>query len=95
MPITRNNIGDSFEDFLDDQGLLEESTEVAIKRVLAYQIQQLMEKQNISKTVMAKKMRTSRSSLDRLLDPQNNSVTLQTLQKAADVLGRKVRLQLV
>lgn len=95
MPITRNNIGDSFEDFLEDQGLLEESTEVAIKRVLAYQIQQLMEKQNISKTVMAKKMRTSRSSLDRLLDPQNNSVTLQTLQKAADVLGRKVRLQLV
>jgi len=95
MPITQKNIGDRFETFLDEKGLLEQSTETAIKRVIAFQVQELMDQQRLSKTAMAKRMQTSRSSLDRLLDPYRDSVTLKTLQKAAGVLGRKLRLELV
>ena len=67
----------------------------ALKRVIAYQVEQLMEEQDFTKMAMAKKMHTSRAALDHLLDPENISVTLQTLGKAAKVLGRKVNISFV
>ena len=73
---------------------LEECTETAIKRVLAWQIEQEMKKNNLSKSAMSRKMKTSRSSLDRILDPINESVTLHTLKKAAHAVGRTVKLEL-
>jgi antitoxin HicB len=88
------NLGGSFNDFLDEEGILEECTETAIKRVLAWQIEQEMKKNNLSKSAMARKMKTSRSSLDRILDPVNESVTLRTLKKAAHAVGRTVKLEL-
>ena len=92
--INNKNIGSSFDDFLQEEGILEEVEVIAVKRVLAYQLEQLMVDQNITKTFMAKKMETSRASLDRLLDPENVSVTLQTLGKAAKVLGRKLNISI-
>ena len=91
---TNKNIGGDFDDFLQEEGILEEVEMVALKRVIAYQVEQLMEEQDFTKTAMAKKMHTSRAALDRLLDPENISVTLQTLGKAAKVLGRKVTISL-
>ncbi len=88
-------LGTSFDDFLNENGLYEEVTLAAAKRVLALQIIEEMREQNISKTQMAKKMQTSRSSLERLLDPENESVTLQTLNKAAHSLGRKIAVALL
>ncbi len=88
-------IGSSFDDFLAEEGLLAEAQAVAVKRVLAYQIEQLMLTQNLSKTVMARRMKTSRASLNRLLDPQNPSVTLQTLERAASVLGKRIQVEIV
>ena len=88
------HIGSSFESFLDEEGLLEACTAVAIKRVLARQIERAMEERGLTKSAMAKAMRTSRPQLDRLLDPANPSVTLDTLQRAAAAVGRKLRLEL-
>lgn len=89
------NIGSSFDDWLKEEGLYEEVTAVAIKRVLARQINREMEHQNVSKTDMAKRMKTSRAALDRLLDPDNDAVTLVTLAKAATAVGRQLRFELV
>jgi antitoxin HicB len=89
------NLGSSFEDFLEEEGLLEEATATAIKRVLAWQIEEAMKKEGLSKSAMARLMRTSRPALDRLLDPENTSVTLRTMQRAAVILGKRVRLDLV
>ena len=72
-----------------------EVTAVAIKRVLARQVEAAMSDGGLSKAEMARRMRTSRSQLDRLLDPENDSITLATLQKAAMAIGREVRLELV
>ncbi len=66
---------------------------VAVKRVIAFQIRKFMEEEGISKSEMARRMRTSRASLDRLLDPQNKSVTLQTLERAAEALGKRLRIE--
>ena len=93
--MTNRHIGSGFDDFLEEEGLLEECTESAIKRVLAWQLKREMEKKKLTKTALAKRMNTSRASLDRLLDPTNESVTLQTLKKAASVLDRKLKLELV
>jgi antitoxin HicB len=87
--------GSNFDVFLAEEGLLEEVSAIAIKKVIAYQIEQEMTKQGLSKTEMAKKMKTSRSSLDRLLDPQNMSVNLQTITKATSTLGKKLKIELV
>ena len=87
-------IGSSFESFLEEDGRLEESTNTAIKRVLARQVARVMEEQRLSKTEMARRMNTSRSQLDRFLDPGNDSVTLQTMQSAARAVGRTLRLEL-
>ncbi|MEE8431618.1 MAG: helix-turn-helix transcriptional regulator [Candidatus Desulfatibia sp.] len=89
------NIGSNFDDFLQEEGTLAETESVAVKRVVAFQIQQLMAEKNMTKTNMAKKMGTSRSSLSRLLDPTNMSVSLKTLEKAANSLGKKLTVQLV
>jgi predicted XRE-type DNA-binding protein len=94
MTGTNKNLGGSFNDFLKEEGILEECTETAIKRVLSWQIEQEMKKNNLSKSAMARKMKTSRSSLDRILDPINESVTLHTLKKAAHAVGRTVKLEL-
>ena len=91
---THENLGGSFNDFLEEEGILGECTETAIKRVLAWQIVQEMKKNNLSKSAMARKMKTSRSSLDRILDPINESVTLHTLKKAAHAVGRTIKLEL-
>lgn len=89
------HLGSDFEDFLREEGLLEEARAVASKRVLAYQIVRAMEEKNLTKTAMARRMGTSRSSLDRLLDPEVPSVTLLTIEKAARVLGKRVRIEMV
>ena len=88
------HIGGSFDDFLEDEGLLAETESVAIKRVIAFQVAQLMKTNKISKVAMAKQMKTSRSALDRLLDPQNTSITLQTMERAAHVMGKRLRIDL-
>ncbi len=93
--MTHKNIGSNFDDFLQGEGILAETDAAAVKRVVAYQIQQLMAEKKMTKTNMAKKMGTSRSSLNRLLDPANMSVSLKTLEKAANSLGRKLTVQLV
>lgn len=89
------HIGSDFDDFLEEEGLFAEAEAVAIKRVIAFQIEQLMEKQQLTKSEMAERMATSRASLNRLLDPSNPSVTLQTLERAAAALGKRLRLELV
>lgn len=88
------NIGSNFNDFLKEDGIFEEVQETAIKRVLAYQIQKAMEEKELSKTAMAKKMNTSRSVLDRLLSPSNESITLNTMKKAACAVGRSLKIEL-
>ena len=87
------HIGSSFDSFLQDEGLMAEVETTALKRVLAYQIKQEMELRHITKTTLAKMMKTSRSSVDRLLDPKNSSVTLLTLENVAVALGKKLILQ--
>lgn len=89
------HIGGTFDDFLAEQGILEECEDIAIKQILADQVAQHMKEKKLSKTAMAKRMDTSRSSLDRLLDPQNESVTLLTMQRAASAIGRRLSLQLI
>ncbi len=88
-------IGTDFDDFLAEEGLLAEAEAVAIKRVLAFQIAQIMNEQSLTKSAMAERMNTSRAALDRLLDPGNESVTLHTLERAASVLGKRLQIELV
>ena len=88
------HIGSPFDDFLEQEDLLAEAEAVAIKRVIAWQIERLMEEEGLSKSEMARRMGTSRSALERLLDPSNPSVTLLTIERAAKALGKKVRVEL-
>ena len=88
------HIGSDFDECLDEEGILSEVEIVAAKRIIAYQLAELMKVQQISKTAMAAKMRTSRAVLDRLLDPENTGVTLKTLGKAATVLGKKIHISM-
>ncbi|HTQ15730.1 MAG TPA: hypothetical protein VMH86_17825 [Rhizomicrobium sp.] len=96
MAIKRKNphLGSSFDDFLKEEGIFEEVTAAAMKRVLAWQIAQAMKKQRLTKSVLAKRMRTSRAALDRLLDEKNTSVTLQTMGRAAAALGKELSVTL-
>jgi antitoxin HicB len=89
------HIGFSVNDFLREEGILEEARAIAIKEVVAWQIQQAMEKDNVTKMEMAKRMGTSRSALNRLLDPGNDAVTLQTLSRAAQAIGRRLHIEMV
>lgn len=88
-------VGSSFDSFLDEDGQLEAATEVAIKRVLAWQLAQAMKQQGLTKVEVARRMKTSRAQLDRLLDPRHTRVKLDTMQRAAAVLGKRLRLELV
>jgi antitoxin HicB len=87
--------GQRFDDFLAEDGLLEEVTAAAMKRVLALEIERLMKAQGVTKVELAKRMRTSRAALDRLLDPANASVTLHTMGRAAAALGRRLDVRFV
>ena len=89
------HLGSSFEDYLREQGVLEKTTATAIKSVLAWQLEQAMAKKHMSKVQMAKAMKTSRSQLDRILDPANDKVQLDTLIAAARAVGRELRIELV
>ena len=91
----RGRVGSPFDDFLAEQGILEECEEQAVKQILADQIRAAMEKDRLTKAAMAIRMQTSRRALDRLLDPTNTSVTLHTLQRAAVAIGRQLRLELI
>ena len=93
--IDTTHVGSSFDDFLEEEGILAEVSAIALKRVLAWQIAQAMEIQGFSKASMADAMNTSRSALDRLLDPENIAVTLKTMDRAATVLGKQLRIELV
>ena len=88
------HIGSSFDDFLQEEGLLAKAEATAIKRVIAHQIEKEMAERHISKSALARMMQTSRSSLMRLLDPENASVTLLTLESVALALGKKLKVQL-
>lgn len=87
--------GSTFESFLEEEGILEEVDAVAIKRVIAWQLSEAMKARRISKKQMAAKIGTSRSQLDRLLDPTNSSVQLQTIAKAARAVGKRLRIDMV
>jgi antitoxin HicB len=88
------HVGSSLDDFLESEGTLAEAEAVATKRVIAWQMAQEMQAKGITKTEMARQMHTSRAVVERLLDPQSPSVTLLTLERAARVLGRTLRVQL-
>ncbi|MBI1775678.1 MAG: XRE family transcriptional regulator [Proteobacteria bacterium] len=91
----KNFSGSSLDSLLAEEGILEEVEAAAIKRVIAWQLIEAMRAQHITKTRMARLMRTSRSQLDRLLDPENPAVHLETIARAARVVGKKIRLQMI
>jgi antitoxin HicB len=88
------HMGSSLDDFLEEQGLLAEAEAVAVKRVIAFQLKAMMQEQGLSKTEVGRRMKTSRASLERLLDPENASVALLTLEWAARALGMRIKIEL-
>lgn len=88
------NIGSNFDDFLSEEATLQDATATAMKRVIAWQIEQEMKAQKLTKTALAAKMHTSRAALNRLLDASDTSLTLTTLASAAAALGKQVRVEL-
>ena len=88
------HLGTNFDDFLKEEGNLAEIEAAAVKKVVAFQIEQMMKKKHLSKSNLAGKMHTSRSALDRLLDPSNVSITLQTLESAALALDKRLKIEL-
>ena len=88
-------LGSTFESWLDEEGIREEVTAAAIKAVIAHQLAGEMKKRKITKKRMAELMKTSRAQVDRLLDPDNGSATVESLQRAAKIVGRELRMQLV
>ncbi len=93
--MNEKHVGSDLDEFLREDGILEDVEELAVKRVLAFQIARLMEEQQVSKAEMARRMNTSRAAVDRLLDMDSDSATLATLEKAAAALGRRLRILLV
>ena len=92
--MAKKNVGSNFDEFLEEEGILEEVSAVAVKRLIAFQLAEKMSEKNLSKSELARRMETSRSALDRLLDPDNSSVTLQTLQSAVQALGGRLNVEL-
>ena len=88
-------IGSSVDSLFEEEGTRAEINSIALKRVIAWQIQQAMVEKNLTKAAMAKEMKTSRSSLERLLDPNNPSVTLDTIERAATAIGKRVHFELM
>ena len=95
MKLNKKAIGSSFEDFLKEEGTFEATEAVAIKRMLAWKIQELMKKHHLAKTDLAKRMATSRAQLDRLLDPKNGAMTLDSLARLGSAMGYEVKLDFV
>ena len=91
----KKNIGSTFDSWLREEDLYDEVSATAIKRVVARQVEAAMHQKGLTKAEMARRMHTSRAARDRLLDPANDAVTLTTLRKAAAVVGREIRLELV
>ena len=89
------HIGSDFDEFLREEGLYDQTQAVAVKRALAYELERNMQRAQLTKTDMAKRMGTTRAQLDRLLNPENPSTTLQTLVKAAGAVGKRVKISLV
>lgn len=91
----RKNMKSDFDTFLKEDGIYDEVNNAAIKRVIAYQIEQEMKLQHITQTQLAKKMQTSRTMIHKMLNPENNSLTLQSLQSVADALGKRLNINFV
>ena len=87
--------GSTLDSFLEEEGIREQATAAAIKQVIAWQLAEEMKRKNITKKRLAKLMNTSRAQIDRILDPEKGNVTIETLQRAATLLGRQIRLELV
>ena len=92
--IMNKHIGSSFDDFLEEEGLLAETSAEALKRVIAWQIQNFLDINHIKKTTFAHKMKTSRSQLDRLLDPENTNISLKALVSTANAMGKHVEIRI-
>jgi len=92
--LNTKHIGSDFDNFLQEEGIADEVEAVAAKRVIAFQIEQEMRRSSLSKSELARRMNSSRSAVDRLLDPTNPSVTLATLSRAAHAIGKKISVQL-
>lgn len=92
--MNKKHIGSKFDDFLKEEKLLEQVQAAAIKRVIAFQIEREMKLKKLTKSEMASRMKTSRAALERLLDPDNASVTLFTLERAASALGKKLKVEM-
>jgi antitoxin HicB len=92
--MNKKHIGSKFDDFLKEEKLFEQVQAAAIKRVVVYQIAEEMKRNKLTKTEMANRMKTSRAALERLLDPDNASITLITLERAASALGKKLKVEL-
>jgi antitoxin HicB len=95
MSRTNRHVGSTLDDFLREEGILEEAMVIAIKDAVAFQVQKAIKPGNISKMEMARRMKTSRAALDRFLAPGNASVILQILRRAARAIGRDLRIKLV
>ncbi|MGO4883336.1 MAG: Fis family transcriptional regulator [Bryobacteraceae bacterium] len=92
--MSKKHMGSSIDDFLKEEGIFEEAQAQAVKEVVAWQLTEAMKKKNISKNKMAAMLKTSRTQVDRILDPKND-ITLGSLQRAAAMVGRRVRIELV
>ena len=90
--INKENLGSNFDDFLAEEEILEECEAIAIKRVIAFEVAQEMEKRNITKTQLAELLHTSRMAVNRILDPKNTSINLKTMEKVAKILGKKFKI---
>ena len=89
--MNKNCIGSSFDSFLEEEDLLQEADTVAIKRIIAYALEQKMLAENITISRLAKELDTSRSAISRILDPQNTAITLNTIEKVAKYLGKRIQ----
>ena len=92
--INKKHVGTSLDSFLNEEGILEKTETMAIKRVIAWQLLAILEQEEITQTELAQRMGTSKASINRLLDPENPSLTLSTLVKVANVLGRAVHVSI-
>lgn len=95
MALNKKHVGSDFDEFLLQEAMLEEITATAVKRVIAWQIEQEMKARKLTKTALAQKMHTSRAAVNRLLDAEDTSLTLTTLAGAAAALGKKIKFELV
>lgn len=92
--MNKRHIGSKFDDFLQEEQMLEVVQATAVKRVIAFQIAEEMKRRKMSKSEMASRMKTSQAALERLLDPGNRSVTISTLERAASALGKRLKVEL-